>query len=165
MKNNWGKLNKKGQQRTMKIGKVAARLFSRKGFLETTMDEIAATAKISKGGMYYYFKSKTEILYFVLSNYMDLVIGDLEQDLSHIKESDAKLKFIIYRHIKLYSNQSFEAKVLLHEVHCLPAKYFKVIAEKQRKYFQIVNDVLSDFFRNPVPKGELTAITFTIFGM
>ena len=79
MKDDWDKLNIKGQQRAVKIGKEAARLFSRKGFLETTMDEIAIAAKISKGGMYYYLKSKTEILYFVLSNYMDLVIGDLEK--------------------------------------------------------------------------------------
>lgn len=165
MKNNWDKLDKKGHQRAKKIGKVAARLFSRKGFLETTMDEIAAAAKISKGGMYYYFKSKTEVLYFVLSNYMDLVIGDLEQDLSHIKESDAKLKFIISRHIELYSNKLFEAKVLLHDAHCLPAKYFKVITEKERKYFQIVSGVLPDFFSNPIPKGEQIAITFTLFGM
>ena len=165
MKNNWDKLDKKGHQRAKKIGKVAARLFSRKGFLETTMDEIAAAAKISKGGMYYYFKSKTEVLYFVLSNYMDLVIGDLEQDLSHIKESEAKLKFIISRHIELYSNKLFEAKVLLHDAHCLPAKYFKVITEKERKYFQIVSGVLPDFFSNPIPKGEQIAITFTLFGM
>ena len=129
------------------------------------MDEIAAAAKISKGGMYYYFKSKTEVLYFVLSNYMDLVIGDLEQDLSHIKESEAKLKFIISRHIELYSNKLFEAKVLLHDAHCLPAKYFKVITEKERKYFQIVSGVLPDFFSNPIPKGEQIAITFTLFGM
>ena len=165
MKNNWDKLDKKGHQRAKKIGKVAARLFSRKGFLETTMDEIAAAAKTSKGGMYYYFKSKTEVLYFVLSNYMDLVIGDLEQDLSHIKESEAKLKFIISRHIELYSNKLFEAKVLLHDAHCLPAKYFKVITEKERKYFQIVSEVLPDFFSNPIPKGEQIAITFTLFGM
>lgn len=165
MENNWDKLDKKSLQRARKIGKVAARLFSRKGFLETTMDEIAAAAKISKGGMYYYFKSKTEVLYFVLSNYMDLVIGDLEQDLSHIKESEAKLKFIISRHIELYSNKLFEAKVLLHDAHCLPAKYFKVITEKERKYFQIVSGVLPDFFSNPIPKGEQIAITFTLFGM
>jgi len=165
MENNWDKLDKKGLQRARKIGKVAARLFSRKGFLETTMDEIAAAAKISKGGMYYYFKSKTEVLYFVLSNYMDLVIGDLEQDLNHIKESEAKLKFIISRHIELYSNKLFEAKVLLHDAHCLPAKYFKVITEKERKYFQIVSGVLPDFFSNPIPKGEQIAITFTLFGM
>ena len=165
MKDDWDKLNIKGQQRAVKIGKEAARLFSRKGFLETTMDEIAIAAKISKGGMYYYLKSKTEILYFVLSNYMDLVIGDLEKDLSRIKEGDAKLKFIIHRHIQLYSNQTFEARVLLHEAHCLPEKYFKVIAGKQKKYFQIVNDVISDFFRKSISKGELTAITFTLFGM
>lgn len=165
MKNNWDKLDKKGQQRARKIGKAAARLFSRKGFLETSMDEIAAAAKISKGGMYYYFQSKTEVLYFILSNYMDLVLQDLDQDMRRIKTGNDKLKFIISRHIKLYSNKLFEAKVLLHDAHCLPEKYFKVIAAKERKYFQIMSEVMPDFFSNPIPKGQLTAITFTLFGM
>ena len=61
MLENKAKLDKKTLRKTTKIAKVAARLFCRKGFLETTMDEIAAAAKISKGGMYYYFTSKLEL--------------------------------------------------------------------------------------------------------
>ena len=55
--------------------------------------------------------------------------------------------------------------MLLHDAHCLPAKYFKVIADKERKYFQIVSRVLSDFFDDSLPDGQLTAIAFVLFGM
>lgn len=169
MKVNWKQLDEKGEKKARKIGKVAARLFSRKGYLDTTMDEIATAAKISKGGMYYYFQSKTEVLYFILSNYMDLVLQDLEQNIRHIKTSNESsndsLKFIISRHIELYSNNLSEAKVLLHEANCLPAKYFKIIAEKQRKYHQIVGSVLLELFKDHIPKDRLTVLTFTLFGM
>ncbi len=165
MQDRWDRLDKKGWQKANKIGKTAARLFSRKGYLKTSMDEIAAAAKISKGGMYYYFQSKTEVLFFILSKYMDLVLQDLEKDLSQEKISTDKLKFIISRHIKLYSNNSSEAKVLLHEAHCLPKKHFEVIAEKQRTYFQIASEVLLEVFEYPIPKDRLTALTFTLFGM
>ena len=158
-------LDKRSFERAKKIAKAAARLFSRKGFLETTMDEIAGEAKISKGGMYYYFKSKTEVLFFILSNYMDLVLEDLEQHLSHLEATNDKLKFIISRHIELYSNNLAEGKVLLHETHCLPKKYYRTIAEKERCYYQIVAGVLKDLFPNLVPKGKLTAVTFILFGM
>ena len=158
-------LDKKSRHRAMKIGRAAARLFSRKGYVETTMDGVAAAARISKGGLYHYFPSKAEILYYILTNYMDLVLLDLEQDLSQIAGSEEKIKFIISRHIHLYTRQQNEAKVLLHEAHCLPAKYFEVIAQKERKYFQIVTDVLSEFFCGTLPRGQLTATTFLLFGM
>jgi AcrR family transcriptional regulator len=165
MKNRWKRLDKKGWVRARKIAKVAARLFSRKGFLATNMDEIANAAKISKGGMYYYFPSKADVLFFILSNHMDLVLQNLEQDLSHLRESNAKLRLIISRHIELYSNNLPEGKVLLHEMHCLPTKYSKIVVEKERKYYQIVGGVLSDLFTHTIPKSQLTAITFTLFGM
>lgn len=159
------KLDEKSLRKAMKISKAAARLFCRKGYLETTMDEIAAAAKISKGGMYYYFPSKTEVLYFILSNYMDMVLKDLENDLKYMVDNEDKVRFIISRHIELYANKSSEARVLLHDAHCLPAKYFKAIAEKEREYFKIVSGVISSFFGDSLPKEQLTSITFTLFGM
>jgi AcrR family transcriptional regulator len=165
MKYPWDKWDKRGWERANKIGRTAAKLFSRKGFLETTMDEIAGVAKVSKGGIYYYFKSKTEVLFFVLSEYMDLILKDLEQHLSELEVTHDKLKFIILRHIELYANNLAEGKVLLHETHCLPKKYYSTIAEKERCYFQIVAGVLEDLFPNLVPKSKLTAVTFILFGM
>jgi AcrR family transcriptional regulator len=165
MEDRWGRLDRKGKEKAKKIGKVAARLFSRKGYLETTMDEIATAARISKGGMYYYFPSKSEVLFFILSNYMDQVLGNLEQEIDRIEHGNEKLKYIISRHIELYSNHLPEAKVLLHDAHCLPAKYFKIIAEKERKYYQMVVEVLPDLFNKSISKGQLTAITFILFGM
>ena len=158
-------LNKKGWEKAIKIGKVAAKLFNRKGFLATTMDEIAAAAKVSKGGMYYYFPNKTDILFFIISNYMDLVLQDLEKDLSQIRESREKIKFIISRHIGLYTNHVPEGRVLLHEANCLPARKFRAIAEKQKRYYQIVAGVLRDLFPSRIPENKLTAIAFTLFGM
>ena len=157
--------DRKGLEKARKIGRVAAKLFSRKGYLETTMDEIAAGAKVSKGGMYYYFPSKTDVLFFILSNYMDLVLGKLDERLNQIRDEDEKLKFIISKHIELYSDNMAEAKVLLHEAHCLPPKKFKAITEKERQYYRIVSSILPTSIHGRVSKHRLTALTFSLFGM
>ena len=159
------KLDKKGWNQAIKISKAAARLFSRKGYLETTMDQIANSAKFSKGGMYYYFPSKTEVLFFILSNYMDLVLENLEQELGSLNDCNDKLKHIISRHINLYASNSAGAKVLFQDAHCLPTKYFRVIAEKERKYYRVVAEVLQPLFNKPMAKDKITALTFTLFGM
>lgn len=165
MKERWERWDKKSLEKAKKISRIAARLFSRKGYLETTMDEIANGVGISKGGMYYYFPSKTDVLLFIVSNYMDEVLENLEEELNRIDGREEKLRFIVSRHIELYAKNQAEAKVLLHEAHCLPSKYFKLVAGKERKYYKIVSAVLPKLFKEPIPKGRLTALTFILFGM
>ena len=63
------------------IAKIGAELFSKKGFAETSMDDIASAAKLSKGGLYHYFSSKTELLNFILDNFMDVVLKGLQDEL------------------------------------------------------------------------------------
>ena len=46
----------------MKIIQSATILFSTRGVRNTTVDEIAKTAKVGKGTIYYYYTDKTEIL-------------------------------------------------------------------------------------------------------
>jgi len=154
-------------KRALNIAKAAVRLFNKNGYLETNMDHIAAAAKTSKGGVYHYFSSKDEILHFVLSNYMDLILRDLELELSKIQDNETKIRFIISRHINLYTQNLAEAKTLLHEAHCLHAKYYKSIAAKERKYYRIVANVLSEFLggRAGIDRGHIASLTFLLFGM
>ena len=152
---------------SLRIAKAATRLFNKKGYLETNMDDIAAAARTSKGGVYHYFSSKDEILYFILSNYMDLILKDLESDLDQMQNSSSKIKFIISRHIDLYTGNLAAAKTLLHEAHCLPSKYYKSIAEKERKYYRIVANVLTELLggRDRIDEAHITSLTFLLFGM
>ena len=68
----------KGLIKREKIGHAAAKVFNKKGYMETNIDDIATAARMSKGGIYHYFSSKDEILYFILNTYMDIVLKDLE---------------------------------------------------------------------------------------
>ena len=155
----------KRQHAKTKIGKSAAKVFNERGFLETTIVDIASAAKISKGGIFHYFPTKSDILYHILSEYMDLVLERLEEDLKNIDDGSLRVQFIISRHINLYDKNTAEAKLLLHEAHNLPLSKFKIIAEKEKKYFQIVANTLSDFLDDFTSKEKLTGITFTLFGM
>lgn len=60
-----GSVSKSQRSRDL-ILKSAARLFRRQGFSATTLREIAATARIKAGSIYYYFDSKEAILDEVL---------------------------------------------------------------------------------------------------
>ena len=96
---------------------------------------------------------------------MDLILLGLEEDSSKFKSSKEKLNFIISRHIRIYTNSMHESKTLLHEAHCLPRKYFEIIAEKERKYFRTVGEVISELFEHKIQKSQMTVLTFLLFGM
>ena len=164
MKNERYQLNKK-QRRTVSIAQAGAKLFSTKGYLETSMYDIAVAAGLSKGGIYHYFNSKVEILYFILAHYMDFVLEDLEQELKRIEGGFEKIRYIISRHIDLYTKNIYQARTLLHEKHNLPPKSFKVIAEKERNYYQIIASTLLDYLGPQIQKDKVTVITFALLGM
>jgi TetR/AcrR family transcriptional regulator, cholesterol catabolism regulator len=157
--------NEKELNKMCVIGKAASKLFDEKGYLETSLKDISTAAKLSKGGIYHYFSNKHEILYFILDNYMDLLLGGLEEELKEMADNSSKIQFIMFRHLKLYNRNVSEAKALLIEAHNLPSKYFKAIAEKERKYAQILIDILSDYFDGSMQIDKLKAISFTLFGM
>ncbi len=159
--------SEKNKAKILKIGKAAARLFNKKGYLETNMDDIAGAARMSKGGIYHYFQSKDELLFFVLDNYMDTILKDLESELEQIEGGSTKIQFIISRHIELYTKHSAESKSLLHEKHCLPSKYYEIIAGKERQYYRIVSRAISQFLgtESGLGKAHITVMTFLLLGM
>ena len=164
MEKDWTGLSKKEIDKMTNIAKSAAKLFNEKGYLETSMDDISSAARLSKGGIYHYFSSKNEILFFISANFMDLLLGGLEEELKKIEDCFPKIKYFISRHIKFYTRYISEAKTVIHEAHLLPPEYFKVIADKERQYHQIVSDILFKFFEGNIPKDQLKTIAFILFG-
>lgn len=158
-------MDQKKSEKAAAIGKIAAALFNQKGYLETSMDDISLAAQLSKGGIYHYFSSKHEILYFISTNYMDLLLKDLEQELKKIDDHFSRIRFIISRHIDAYTKYTSEAKTTLHEAHLLPPEYFKIYSRKEGRYYRIVADVLSQVIGKHISKSRLRVVTFTLFGM
>ncbi len=64
--------------RREEIIRAAAICFAKKGYYSTTMDDIVEVVGISKGGIYWYFKSKREL-------YMALLEHRFEEALSMVK--------------------------------------------------------------------------------
>jgi TetR/AcrR family transcriptional regulator, cholesterol catabolism regulator len=157
--------NKRLTKKINNILKVGAELFSKIGFVETSMEDIAAAVKISKGGLYHYFKSKTELLYFIVDNFMDIVLKDLEEELNKTDDKLERVKRLISRHIELYPKCLDEAKTLFHEAHNLPPKFFNKILIKEQEYNRITASVLSDYFGSSLDKNQITTITIILLGM
>lgn len=151
--------------RKLAIGRAAAKLFDKKGYLETSLKDISDEADASKGAIYYYFSNKHEILFFILDTYMDSLLHGLEEELRYVPAGVKRIEFITRRHMTLYNNRVPEAKALLADLPNLPAKEFKIIAAKEKRYAGILADALSEYFQGKVPAVNLKAIAYILFGM
>ena len=63
-----------------RIVKAATKNFAKKGYANTTIDTVAKSAKVSKGGLYHHFQSKE-----------DLFIAVLFQNIAFVKETNSAL--------------------------------------------------------------------------
>jgi len=152
-------------QRTRAVTETAARLFSTRGYIETSMEEIAQAAQMSKGGIYHYFKSKTEILHAIVSEFMDSMLEGLDEQLGAYDDPKARLSFLVRRHVDVYIRHMHAARVLLKNATNLPIKDREQLISKERLYYVVVADVIGPFLGKTSDKGVLTAATFTLLGM
>lgn len=70
------------EARVRQIQDIAAELFYRKGYVETSLEEIARRAEISKATIYLYFKSKDDLYYHIV----EPALAELSRRLIQIAE-------------------------------------------------------------------------------
>lgn len=153
---------RKRQSTKARIVKSAWNLFYKNGYEQTTVEEIIAASKTSKGTFYHYFKGKEALLnslsYLFDEKYEELVplIDDsmscrdkllyLNHELFDMIEHSIDIKLLA----SLYSSQ-------------LVTKDKKSLSDKKRFYFQWITEIIeagleSGEFKNSSSAGELMNI-------
>src|SRR6266567_5596761 len=102
------------------ILRTAARLFQQRGYDATSMNDVAAALKLSKGGLYHHFQSKDEILFHIMSHAMEItqervinVVRRIEG--ASIQGTEERLRTLIRLHIQVVlSPEDREITVMLH---------------------------------------------------
>jgi AcrR family transcriptional regulator len=92
------KLSRKEREREMRrreIMQAAEYLFSQKGFLKTTMAEIAEKAEFALGTIYQFFKSKEELYMAIANEKGDIVEAKIEELVKSKMGFEEKLKAAI----------------------------------------------------------------------
>jgi len=160
------------------ILRTAARLFQQRGYDATSMNDVAAALKLSKGGLYHHFESKDEILYHIMSHAMqiteDRVINVVRRldaaraDASGIDITEERLRTLIRLHIEVVlSPEDREITVMLHENHPLPPALRRKINARKKDYVHFVENLIADVQRKRGSRSAVTprAAAFALVGM
>src|SRR5215813_7281742 len=83
------------------ILRTAARLFQQRGYDATSMNDVAAALKLSKGGLYHHFQSKDEILFEIMNHAMDLTQERVINPVRGLADAESRLRTLIKLHIEV----------------------------------------------------------------
>ena len=127
------------------ILRTAARLFQQQGYDGTSMNDVAASLKLSKGGLYHHFQSKDEILFNLMNHAMDITEERVIAPVKAIADPEERLRALIRRHIGVVlSERDREITVMLHENHPLTPALRKRINARKKDYVHFVENLIAE---------------------
>ncbi|MGA2857093.1 MAG: TetR/AcrR family transcriptional regulator [Candidatus Sulfotelmatobacter sp.] len=150
------------------ILRTAARLFQQRGYDATSMNDVAAALKLSKGGLYHHFQSKDEILFEIMNHAMEITEERVLAPVRGIADPEQRLRALIRLHIEVVlSPVDREITVMLHENHPLPPVLRKRINIRKKEYIHFVENLIAEVQRARQAKGAVSprAAAFALLGM
>jgi AcrR family transcriptional regulator len=152
------------------ILRTAARLFQQRGYDATSMNDVAAALKLSKGGLYHHFQSKDEILFEIMNHAMEITQERVINPVRGIANPVERLRALIRLHIEVVlSPRDREITVMLHENHPLPPALRKRINNRKKDYVHFVEGLMAEVQNSqavkPKPAVSPRAAAFALLGM
>jgi TetR/AcrR family transcriptional regulator, cholesterol catabolism regulator len=154
------------------ILRTAARLFQQRGYDATSMNDVAAALKLSKGGLYHHFQSKDEILFEIMNHAMDITEERVLAPVRAIADPQERLRALIRLHMEVVlSPRDREITVMLHENHPLPPALRKRINQRKKEYVHFVAELVAEVQKtlSPAhpnrPAANPKAVAFALLGM
>jgi AcrR family transcriptional regulator len=137
-----------GQFTRERVLEVAAEVFHRKGYDNTSMSDVATAAGLTKAGLYHHVSSKESLLYTVLDLGLDLTDSYVMKPLEAISEPLEKLKMMVELHLRLVlEERNLEVTGLLHECKTLSSADRARINRRKKEYVKMATRVIADVLK------------------
>lgn len=122
---------------------TATSLFLSKGYHVTSMDEIVAVSKVSKTNIYYYFKSKEDILSAIFDQLIQ-VYNEMIYDAASSKDISVQERFESLVHLLVHQKPD-----------CLcGCPFLTLYAQLPQDAIPLIQGKVDDFFRNQIATVE-----------
>ena len=132
------------EERRAAIVEHAARLFAARGFLGTSIAELAEACETSKSLIYHYYDSKEEILFDVMHSHVRTLLDAAEEISARATTASEKLRELTLAFVRLYAGAAARQRVLLNELQRLSKEQRATVIGIQRRLIAIVEDTLAE---------------------
>lgn len=156
-------VNAKADSRRLEIVASACQAIRKLGWRRAGMRQIAETAKISAGSLYYYFKDKEELLFFCQDLTLDALL-EMVQAARVLPRVDTQLNYLIQGHLKLLLDPRLAGPVHLEFDELPPALYQKLVRKRDR-YERAVREIIEQGqVRGEIRAGDPKLQAFGLLG-
>lgn len=148
------------QKRQRQIINKATKLFMKKGYAQTSMREISKATGIDIRNLYYFIKSKEEILFLVIEMIHQMEIELFEkQGILGIDDPILQLRTVIRELVNSGYHYDHEILLLYRESKSLPKRLLKVILARESRVVARIEEILKKGLERKVFQFEDASFT------
>jgi AcrR family transcriptional regulator len=130
-------------QKKKKILASAITVFSKKGFHQATMEEIAQAAGVAKGTLYYNYTSKSALFRAAVTDGIEAIIEQIREALSSDLPFHQHLRKLVEHNIALYLKYSDLTRIVFNELTSgMDEQVLKEIERVRERYVDFISDQL-----------------------
>ena len=149
--NTAGKQTPRRMRRATEIIAAARDTFLEKGFERALVSEIAGKVGVVEGLLYSYFPTKRDMLNEVLRGMYEPLIREIEDGFSRLHGLRSRLRFLVWRHLRVYVEDPGLSRLVLHEVRTRPEYFNSALHDLHVRYTAFLMLTV----RDAVASGEL----------
>ena len=159
------KMTDSAENRKIEIIDGALKLFAQNGYHSTTLDQVAANIGVTKATLYYYFRSKEEIIRAILKRSVNRMEKAVELGKSSLSARDKLCQFIQY-HVEFSADNAELARVTFEQINALPKKTRDAIKRKQREVVMTLQHILEQGIRDKsLDTNDTKIASYAIIGL
>ena len=141
-----------GEKTARSIVQSAIKLFAKRGYAAVSMRAIAQEIGITVGALYNHFKTKQDVLMFILHDHMDNVTrGWIKADDVNLTPSERLERFVRY-HVRFHMEHHEEVFISFMELRSVEAQNFTGVELIRQAYEYMLRDILIEGMQ----RGEFT---------
>lgn len=151
--------------RRQELRAAAARLFRKVGYGQATVRDIAKAVGMQSGSIFYYFKTKEDILVEVMSEGMRQFLEAARAPMKDAATPRMKLRALLVGHLMaLHSRDNDELAVVLSEWRSLSVKSRRQIVTQRDEVDAAWDRVLRELATARLVHGDLSILRLAILG-
>ena len=144
--------------------RTAAAVIAEKGYHSASIRDISRATGVSLSGLYYYFRSKEELLFLIQDHCFTTVIDNLEARLEGVTDPAERLRVLADNHLRFFAANMDEMKVLSHEAAALTGEFRQQVNAHKKRYVELCEQIMAELRPDDTPASQRVA-ALSLFGM